>query len=893
MEIRRVNVLKGPNIWTNYKALEAWVDIGKFEDFPSHTIPGFPERIMAWLPSMIEHRCGIGERGGFFQRLVTGTYLGHILEHVTLELQSLAGIQADFGRARETSERGVYKVAIEFVEPEVALVAMQAARSLIMAAVEDRPFDVPAAIKEIRETADHVCLGIGTGAIVKAAEDRGIPTIRLNTGSLVQLGYCSTQKRIWTAETDSTSAVAESIAQDKRLTGGLLRAVGVTVPEGKIVDSAEAALEFAESEGYPIVLKPQDGNHGRGVSVNLCDAEAIRVAFDLASKEGSAVVAEQMIPGIQHRALVVANKVVAVGRADPDRVVGDGTQTVTELVAIANEDPRRGSNGVYPLSVLTLDELSLSVLKQQGLSPDSIPVPGQIAILNYNGDCVMDVTDQIHPDVADQCVLAAQTVGLNIAGIDLIVEDISQPLSTQKGAIIEVNASPGLAAHVKPVQGTPRPVGEAIVASLFEASATGRVPVVAVTGTNGKTSTVDLLEQILLAAGQRVGVASSDATRANGRTLAQGDSADFDGARRILVNPFVDNAILEVSANSVLNQGLGFDQCQVAVVTNLGSGDHLGAKYVETLEVMTKAKRAPVDVVLPQGTAVLNACDAAVAGLAQYCPGRTLYFGPSVDAAGVRELLAAGAEILTVDGDNVVLIQRERSVPIVPTSAIAHSMHGYWAFQVENALAAIAAAHALGICSSHISEGLVRATSTLQPRFARFQLRGATVVLSMCRNLSALDATLTALAPGSGSGPRSAVYGVYADQSADAVREQGVTLGRCFNEVLCGFGDSAAETKSQLLDEFVQAIQSTPGGCTATNAKGELHADAVIQNRVENLPPGQLLLVQVPDLQALTRTAMLIIKLGGSVATNGPTSQVAISSLGHESKRAQSQSNVS
>lgn len=893
MEIRRVNVLKGPNIWTNYKALEAWVDIGKFEDFPSHTIPGFPERIMAWLPSMIEHRCGIGERGGFFQRLVTGTYLGHILEHVTLELQSLAGIKTDFGRARETSERGVYKVAIEFVEPEVALVAMQAARSLIMAAVEDRPFDVPAAIKEIRETADQVCLGIGTGAIVKAAEDRGIPTIRLNTGSLVQLGYCSTQKRIWTAETDSTSAVAESIAQDKRLTGGLLRAVGVAVPEGKIVESAETAIEFAESEGYPIVLKPQDGNHGRGVSVNLRDAEGIKIAFDLAAKEGSAVVAEQMIPGIQHRVLVVGANVVAVGRAEPDRVVGDGTHDVAKLVAIANEDPRRGSNGVYPLSVLALDELSLSVLKQQGLSPDSVPTLGQVVVLNYNGDCVMDVTDQIHPDVADQCVLAAQTVGLNIAGIDLIVEDISQPLSTQKGAIIEVNASPGLAVHVKPVQGTPRPVGEAIVASLFEAGATGRVPIVAVTGTNGKTSTVDLLEQMLLAAGQRVGVASSDATRANGRTLAQVDSADFDGARRILVNPFVDNAILEVSATSVLNQGLGFDQCQVAVVTNLGSGDHLGANYVETLEVMTKVKRATVDVVLPQGTAVLNACDAAVAGLAQYCPGHSLYFSPSVDAAGVRELLASGAEVLTVERDNVVLVQKERSVPLVPLSSITNSTHGHSTFQIENALAAIAAAHALGISSTHIREGLALAAITVHPRLSFFHLRGATVVLSMCRNPSALNATLATLPPGIGPSSRNAVYGVYADQSADAVREQGAALGRCFNEVLCGFGDSAAESQPLLLDALAQAIQSVPGGCTATQAPGLLDANAALQNRMENLLPGQLLLVQVPDLQSLSRTTKLIIELGGAPATDGPALLSATSSLGRESKRALSQSNVS
>ena len=550
------------------------------------------------------------------------------------------------------------------------------------------------------------------------------------------------------------------------------------MPEGQTVDSPDAACAFAESEGYPVVIKPVDGNHGRGVSINLRDADAVRVAYELAAREGSAVIIERMVPGIQHRVLVVGSSVVAANRAEPDRVIGDGTHTIAELVDEANRDPRRGSNGVYPLAKLALDEIALNLLRQQGLGSNSVPDSGQTVVLDYNGDYVTEVTDEVHPDVAAQCVLAAQTVGLNIAGIDLIVENINQPLSSQKGAVIEVNASPGLMMHVKPIHGTPKPVGTAIVSNLFEDGATGRVPVIAVTGTNGKTSTVDLLEQILIAAGRRVGVASSDAIRTNGRTIAEGDCTDFAAARRILVNPFVDSALLEVGAAGVLSQGLGFDRCQIAVVTNLGSGDHLGAKYVETLEVMTKVKRCPVDVVLPQGTAVLNASEPVIAGLAKYCQGSTLYFSLSIDDPALRELLAAGGRIVTVERGSVVVVQSERTVPIVPATQFPHAMQGRLHFQNDNALAAIAAAYALGISAEYISNGLVRAAKEVRPRFQCFDLRGAHVVVSLCRNLSALNATITAIDSIFKPTLRKAMYGTFADHGVDAAREQGAALGR-------------------------------------------------------------------------------------------------------------------
>ena len=891
MEIRRVNVLEGPNIWTNYKALEVWVDIGKFEDFPSHTLNGFPERMMTWLPSMIEHRCGLGHRGGFFRRLVTGTYLGHILEHTTLELQSLAGIQAGFGRARETSERGVYKVVIEFLEPEVTLAAMQSAQALIMAAIDDRPFDVNAEVAKIRAIADQVCLGAGTGAIVKAAQAKGIPIIRLNPGSLVQLGYCSAQKRIWTAETDTTSAVAENIAQDKRLTGQLLSAVGIPVPCGEIVASADAACTFAESEGYPVVVKPVDGNHGRGVSINIRSADDVRVAYDLAAKEGTAVVVERMVPGIQHRVLVVGSKVVAVSRADPDQVTGDGVNTISQLIAEANKDPLRGSNGLYPLSTLVLDDIALNLLKQQGFAANTVPAAGQAVVLNYNGDCVTDATDEIHPDVAAQCVLAAQTVGLNIAGIDLIVENIAQPLSGQRGAIIEVNASPSLILHVRPLNGSPQPVGEAIVANLFEPAATGRVPLVAVTGTNGKTSTVDLLEQILMAAGRQVGVANSDGIRTKGRTIAHGECADFPSARRVLVNPFVDCAVLEVSAASVLRQGLGFDRCQVAIVTNLGSGDHLGAKYVETLDVMTRVKRAPVDVVLPEGTAVLNADDAVVAGLSEYCEGRTLFFGRSIRDAAVRAVLAGGGQVVTIDGDHIVVADAKSALPIAPVMEIPHAAQGRHQFQLENCLAAIAGAHALGLAPQEIQRGLKHAATHVRARFAYFELRGAHVVVSLCRNLSALEATMAAIDATTRYTSGTALYATFADQGVAAARAQGVALSRAFDTLVCGAADAQSAEDHRLADELSAAFRAAATSKKSTLLKENPCTAGRIAAAVQSLAAGQLLLVQAHDVKQLESIREQLSILGGHNLATGLTPGEPISLLGRESSGYQNQSN--
>ncbi|MGC4069635.1 MAG: ATP-grasp domain-containing protein [Polyangiaceae bacterium] len=463
MDIQKILVLRGPNVWANFPVIEVWVDLRPDLDVPSNTFPGFNERLKAWLPTMIEHRCGIRGTGGFFQRLDTGTYLGHILEHTSLEIQSLVGPVVGFGRARESFVPGVYRVAIEYAEERLGLACVRTAIALLTAARTGEPFDIDEELAKLRKLSEEACFGPSTQAIVSAARKRDIPWIRLAQNSLVQLGYGSEQRRIWTAETDQTSAIAESIAQDKDLTRRLLMQAGVPVPRGKAVASADEAVQAAEDLGYPVVVKPQEGNHGRGVSIDLRDCDGVAAAFDIAHAEGDGVVVEQCIVGDHHRLLVIGNRVVAAAQGEPDHVTGDGQRTIQQLVDWGNAQPNRGDPEIHPHDRLKLDAIALDLLKRQGLTPESVPAVGRRVVLHYNGDLTTDVTSRVHPEVARIAVLSARTVGLNIAGIDFVLSDVGRPVEEQQGAVLEVNASPSLLMHVKPLRGEPQPVGEAIV----------------------------------------------------------------------------------------------------------------------------------------------------------------------------------------------------------------------------------------------------------------------------------------------------------------------------------------------------------------------------------------------------------------------------------------------
>jgi len=702
---RRVTHLRGPNIWTYRPVIEAWVDIGELEEFPSNKIPGLYERLTAWLPTLIEHRCGVGERGGFLERLREGTWAAHILEHIVLELQSLAGMPTGFGKARETSESGVYKVAFRTRQEEVGRAALQAARDLLMAAVEDRPFDVGAAIGGLREMVDSICLGPSTAHIVDAATDRRIPSIRLNDGNLVQLGYGARQRRIWTAETDHTSAIAEGISRDKDLTKSLLKSCGVPVPEGRLVEDAADAWEAAEDIGLPVAVKPYDGNHGRGVSLDLSTREQVEAAFELAEREGSGVIVEQSISGIEHRLLVVGKRMVAAAAGETTRVTGDGESSIAELIeSQINSDPRRGEDEEFPLDILKLEEggeLALQ-LARQGRSGATVPAAGEIIELQRNGNVAFDVTAKVHPDTAALASLAARVVGLDIAGVDLVAEDISRPLSEQRGAIIEVNAGPGLLAHTKPASGQPQPVGAAIVDHLFGPDDDARIPIVGITGTRDTARIARLLGKILCASHRHVGVACGAGLFLNSRQIRSDDCANWDAGQSLLINRSVQAAVVENSSRVILGEGLAYDRCTVGVVTDVTGLDDLADFDIRDRDQLYNVVRTQVDVVLPSGAAVLNAADHQAVEMAELCDGDVIFYAPSA----TLQVMAAhrddgGRAVYLRDGD-IVLAHGKNQTTVLPCALAVAGAD----VPPESVLAAVASAWALQIPAELICAGL-------------------------------------------------------------------------------------------------------------------------------------------------------------------------------------------
>jgi len=713
--IRDTISLRGPSIWTYPPSLEAWIDIGEFEDYPTNKLPGFTERLSAWLPGMIEHRCSYDERGGFLRRLEEGTWIGHVLEHVALELMTLGGLPDGFGRTRETTTRGVYKLVVSNWHDEVTHLALDLGIKLIMAAVEDTPFDMAKAIETLRRKVDRKYLGPSTAAIVNAAEARGIPHIRLlDDGNLVQLGYGAAMRRIWTAETDQTSAIAETISRDKDLTKELISSVGVPVPEGREVDSADDAWDAAEDIEGPVVIKPTDGNHGRGVFIDLTTKEEVASAYAIAVGEGSGVLVERSIQGIEHRLLVVGGKLVAANRSDLITVTGDGKSTVQELIdSQVNIDPRRGTSELHPLSIIRIDTAAKIELERQGLAGDMVPAEGREVLIQRNANHAFDCTDEVHPETAQVAALAARVVGLDIAGIDLVCQDISKPLGEQGGAIVEVNAGPSLLMHIKPGIGKPRPVGQAIVNNLFAQGQSGRVPLVGITGTHGKTAVAKIVAHLLFVTGQHAGLACSDGIFLGRRQVQKSDAANWEGGRRLLLNRSVQAAVIENGARVILGEGLPYDRCSVGVVTNIVPDDEdlsrwdtqpTGGEYYTTHRSIY---RTQVDVILPSGHAVLNAEDEMAADFAELCDGEVIFYGANAASPVMAAHLAAGKRCVFVRDGRIALATGEGEAWLLcrlgDVPAIGKQKDPA---TIANVLAAVAAGWALGMTFDAITTGV-------------------------------------------------------------------------------------------------------------------------------------------------------------------------------------------
>ena len=713
IQLLRINYLRGPKIWTYRPALEVWLDLGALENHPSHQIPGFNERLTAWLPALIEHHCGVGERGGFMQRLQEGTWCGHVLEHIVIELLNLSGMPTGFGQTRSTSVHGVYRMVFRARDEQVARMALEQGHRLIMAAINDEPFDVPAAVAKVRTEVDDCYLGPSTACIVTAATDRGIPHIRLNDGNLVQLGYGASQRRIWTAESEFTSAIAEGIASDKDLTKSLLKSCGVPIPEGQVVHSPEEAWEAAQDIGLPVVVKPSDGNHGRGVTLDLRKKEDIEAAFHVAYPEGSDVMVERFILGDEHRLLVVNGKVVAAARGEVVGITGNGRSTVAELIdSQLNSDPRRGYEEEYPLEIIDANtNVAVQLeLKRQDLDAQAVPAAGRQVVVQRNGNVAVDCTDEVHPEVAYIAGLAARVVGLDIAGIDMVAQNIARPLHSQGGAIVEVNAGPGLLMHLKPAVGAPRPVGQAIVEHLFpaeeQAGEAGRIPVVGVAGTRESATIARLVAWLLHLSGRHTGVACRDGLFLDRRRVEAADSAHWEAAHRLLMNKTVRAVVIENDARTILRDGLAYDRCQVGVVTDMDGMETLAEFDVHAQEQMTRVLRTQVDVVLAGGAAVLHAAIAQVAELAPLCDGSVVLYAQDPGLATVAQHRAEnnGRAVVLKNGRVVLATGNAEHV----LGALGDLTFGRNAVvpDTDALLAAVATAWALDIAPDLIGAGI-------------------------------------------------------------------------------------------------------------------------------------------------------------------------------------------
>ncbi|AEB83153.1 cyanophycin synthetase [Alicycliphilus denitrificans] len=843
MQITRIRALRGPNLWTRSTAMEAVVHCEPHEgDY--RTLPGFEDRLRARFPKI-----GALHPHGADQRLS----LAHVLEVAALSLQAQAGCPVTFSRTHETVEPGTSQVVVEYTEEAVGRQAMEQAEALVRAALDDTPFDAAAVVARLRELDEDERIGPSTGAIVDAAVARGIPFRRLTSGSLVQLGWGSQARRIQAAELDVTSAVAESIAQDKDLTKRLLHAAGVPVPLGRPVADVHDAWKVAEEVGLPVVVKPQDGNQGKGVTVNITTRAQLEAAYATALQYGDEVMVERFLPGHDFRLLVVGHQLVAAARREPPQVLGDGVHTIRELVDIVNQDPRRGSGHGTALTKIRLDDIAIARIAAEGLAPESVPAQGQRVVLRNNanlstGGSATDVTDDVHPEVAARAIEAAQTIGLHICGVDVICESILHPLEEQNGGIVEVNAAPGLRMHLAPSFGRPRNVGVPMVDALFPPGQDGRIPLVAVTGTNGKTTTTRLIAHLFTAHGWRTAMTNTDGVYVNGRQIDSGDCSGPRSARNALAHPEADAAVLECARGGLLREGLGFDRCQVAVVTNVGEGDHLGLNFIHTVEDVAVLKRVIVQNVAQDGYAVLNAADPHVAAMATSCPGKVIFFAADRHHPVMATHRAQGNRVVYVDEGHIVAAEgswRES----VPLREIPITRGGAIGFQVENAMAAIAATWGLGLPWQTIRRGLagfVNDSDNAPGRFNVMDYRGATLIADYGHNPDAIRALVQAV-DAIPAKQRSVVISGAGDRRDQDIIEQTRTLGAAFDDVVL-YQDACQRGRAdgEVLALLKQGLEGAPRTRYVTEIHGEFVA---IDHALERLQPGDLCLVLVDQVE--------------------------------------------
>lgn len=726
MRILEIRAYEGINIFCFRPVIKMKLALGAMGGRLTDKISGFSDSLISCLPSILDHHCSRGRAGGFVERLREGTMLGHVVEHIALELQHLAGMDVIYGKTIRAEEPDTYYVIFEYVSKEGAISAAKLAVQTVTELLAGVQPDVPEFVRQVKETAVKTGLGPSTGAIAKEALKKGIPVMRLGEGSILQLGYGKFQKKVAATITEGTGCIGVDIAGDKVLTKQLLSESGISVPPGGVARTEQEALTIAREIGTAVVLKPFDGNQGKGVALNLQTIGEICRAFNMSQQYGDRVIVEKFILGRHYRLLIVGERMVAAAERIPAFVVGDGKHSIQQLVEIINKDPLRGDEHEKPLTKIHIDQVVLMVIHKQKRTLVDIPEPGEVIYLRENanlstGGIAIDVTDRVHPDNIEICLRAVKLIGLDVAGVDLVAQDISNPVNIKNGAVIEINAAPGIRMHHYPAKGKPRNAARAIVEKLFPPGAPSRIPIISVTGTNGKTTTTRIIGHILESAGMNVGMTTTDGIYLKGKMILPGDTTGPASARVVLRDSSVDVAVLETARGGLIRAGLGYDYSDVGIITNI-SADHLGLDGINTLKELAKVKSLVGEAVHREGYAVLNADDRYVAGLVPRMRSRLMFFSTAADNILIRRHLGAGGTGVFIKNKTIVIACGNKLYKILPVKSIPCTLQGAAHHNVQNVLAAIAGCWALGITVDAIREGLLGFTAGLRHNPGRMNI---------------------------------------------------------------------------------------------------------------------------------------------------------------------------
>ncbi len=843
MRILDIKVMRGPNYWSvrRHKLIHMRLDIEEMEEKPTHKIEGFGERLATLFPSMFSHRCSVGTAGGFFERVKEGTWMGHVIEHIALELQTLAGMECGFGRTRTTGKHGIYNVVFSYMEEKAGIYTAKAAVRITEALIAGTPYDLSEDIQTLREIREDERLGPSTGSIVDEAVSRGIPYIRLNHHSLVQLGYGINQHRIRATIASTTSSIAVDIACDKEETKNLLEAAEIPVPKGRIVTSEEGLKAAIESIKYPIVTKPVDGNHGKGATTNITNWEDAVKGLEAARKYGRSIIVERYITGLDHRILVINYKFVAAAIRKPAAVTGDGKHTIQQLIDLTNSDPRRGFGHEKTLTSIKVDVFTEDILIKNNLTLESILPEGMELWLKptanlSTGGTATDVTDRVHPDNIFMCERIARIIGLDICGIDIMAESLSEPVSQNGGAVLEVNAAPGFRMHIDPAEGLPRNVAEPVIDMLYPPGTSARIPIIAVAGTNGKTTTTRLMAHMIKTMGYKVGYTTTDGIYIQNQLMMRGDCTGPVSSEFVLKDPTVDFAVLECARGGILRAGLGFHNCDIAIVTNVAE-DHLGISDIDTIEQLARVKSVVPESVIPGGYAILNADNKWTAGMANGLKCKVAYFSMDENNPIIVEHMKAGGLAAIFENGFVTICKGTWKIRVEKAINIPLTFGGRAAYNIQNVLPTLLG----GFLRNFKIEDMRTALATFIPgpaqtpgRMNIFRFKNFEVMVDYAHNAAGFEAIAELLSK-IDARHVGVIAGVGDRRDEDTIA-LGTIAAKIFEEIIIRQDRNLrGRTEQEIIDLIMKGITDVDPNKKVTVIKKETEAiDFAIKNATKN-----------------------------------------------------------